>query len=211
MNIGIVLSGGVGARFGSKVPKQYLEIKGKEVIFYAIDALKKSSVDEIIVVARGEQAERLSKKYSVKTTQGGDTRNVSLKNALDYVKANYECEKIIILEAARPMVTPELVNSYLKKLDEYDAVVTGQRIVDSLGCINRHVVDRNEYYLIQAPEAFNFGMLYSNFKAESLITATNQQMPENAKLYVNFDFSANYKITYPQDIAYCEAMMNANE
>ena len=34
---------------------------------------------------------------------------------------------------------------------------------------------------------------------------------KNAKLYVNFDFSANYKITYPQDIAYCEAMMNANE
>lgn len=211
MNVGVVLSGGVGARFGGKTPKQYLKINGREVISYAIGALKGSSVDKIVVVAKGEQAERIEREYEVRTVQGGDTRNESLKNALNYVAESCDCDKIIILEAARPMVTSALVDEYMDKLDDYDAVITGQKIVDSLGCFDKHSVNRADYYLIQAPEAFRFDVLYKNFKADSPITATNQQMPEGSSLYINFDFQCNYKITYPQDIAYCEAMMNANE
>ena len=106
------------------------------------------------------------------------------------------------------MITTQIVDDYMTKLDEYDSVITGQRIVDSLGCFNAHTANRADYYLIQAPEAFKFDMLYANFKSDSPLTATNQQMPEDGKLYINFDFVNNHKITYFADLAYCEAMMH---
>ena len=208
MNIGIVLAGGVGSRFGSNVPKQYLTINGKEVIAYSIEALQNaSSIDKIIVVARGEQKTRLAEKYDgVITVEGGDSRNESLYNALSYIAENHTCENVIILEAARPMITAKIVDTYLEKLKEYDAAITGQKIVASLGCFHAHVVDRSEYYLIEAPEAFRFKLLYDHFDKNSKITATNQQLPEGSKLYINFDFTTNLKITYPMDLSYCEAL-----
>ena len=194
MNVGVVLAGGTGERFGGKTSKQYCLLDGKEVISFAINALKNSrSVDRVVVVA---------------IIEGGNSRNASLKNALDYIHASCRCDKVIILEAARPMITTQIVDDYMTKLDEYDSVITGQRIVDSLGCFNAHTANRADYYLIQAPEAFKFDMLYANFKSDSPLTATNQQMPEDGKLYINFDFVNNHKITYFADLAYCEAMMH---
>ncbi len=205
MNIGIVLAGGIGSRFGTKIPKQYQLICGKEVISYSIDALKGcEQIEKVIVVAAKEQIENLKTKYDVIFVEGGNSRNQSLYNGLNFIKENYPCSKVVILEAARPMITTQIVKDYIDKLDDNDAVITGQRITDSLGSLKFHVVNRDDYYLLQAPEAFNFTKLYDNFDKDSKITATCQQLPEDAKLYVNFDFEENYKITYHNDLAYCE-------
>lgn len=208
MNIGIILSGGIGNRFGGSIPKQYQTICGKEILSFSIDALKGSKlIDKIIITSQKQYIEKLSSCYDVTTIEGGDSRNKSLYNALQYIAKNYVCEKVIILEAARPMVTAEIVDDYLQRLDKADAVITGQKIVASLGCYYQHVVDREKYYLIEAPEAFRYPLLYENFDANSSITATNQQLPENAKIDINFSFLNNLKITYPQDIFYCEKIM----
>ena len=92
-NIGIILAGGVGKRFGKDKPKQYVEINGKELIAYSIDAFKKSRmIDEIIVVLNEEEflTKRIEKNYNVVCIKGGKTRNESFKNALDYIKNNYD-------------------------------------------------------------------------------------------------------------------------
>lgn len=213
MNIGVVLAGGSGERFGSKTPKQYLKIDGHEVIYYSIAALKKSRlIDKVLVVASDDQAERLSKTYDVEIVPNGSSRNLSLKSALTYIAYRYpECVKIIILEAARPMITARIVDEYLSLLDEYDSVITGQRIVDSLGCYKLDFVNRDDFYLIQAPESFVFPKLNESFDENSKITATNQQMPKDSKLFINFEFKNNFKITYPQDLHYCESFLRKYE
>lgn len=212
MNFAIILSGGVGTRFNSKKPKQYLKLNGKEVIAYTIDSLKNSeNIDEIIVVASEQYIQYIEKKYGVKAIEGGKTRNESLKNGLDYINSLNTCKNVIITEAARPMISVDIINFYLEKLNEYDAVTTGQKIVDSLGSFNAHSVNRDDYYLIQAPEAFNFKMLYDNFDKNSKITATNQQMPKDYKLYINFDFTDNLKITHSHDLNYCKILLKKRE
>ncbi len=209
MNFAIVLSGGVGTRFNSKIPKQYLKLNGKEVIAYTIDAFKGSKkIDGIVVVAAKEYIPHIEKKYGVKAIQGGVTRNESIKNGLDYVDSLKICEKVIIADSARPMITANVVDFYLEKLNEYDAVITGQKITDSIGNYTDHYLERNDYYLIQAPEAFNFKMLHSNFDKNSKITATNQQMPKGYNMYINFDFVDNIKITHSHDLNYCKALLN---
>lgn len=210
MNIGIVLAGGVGSRFGSSIPKQYQKINGKEVMFYSINALKNSKmVDAIIVTSQKQYIAPLQQQYGVTVIEGGDSRNKSLFNALTYIAQNHDCEKIIILEAARPMITSDIVDDYLRRLDHADAVITGQKIVASLGCYHMHTVNREDYYLIEAPEAFRFQKIYESFDPNSSITATNQQLPTDAVVDINFGFQNNLKITYFPDLMYCEKMMES--
>ena len=49
--VGIILSAGRGKRMGSDVPKQYMELQGKPILYYSIEAFEKSAVDSIIIVA----------------------------------------------------------------------------------------------------------------------------------------------------------------
>lgn len=211
MNVGLILSGGTGTRLGGQIPKQYMVLDRKEVISYSLEAMQKShSVEAIVIVAAEKYSADINEKYGVDVAIAGDTRNESLFNGLRYIADKYPfCEKIFINEAARPFITADLVDEYLNLLDEYDAAITTAHITDSLGKYDQHTTDRTEYYLIQAPEAFRFKLIFDNFKADSSLTATVQQLPPNSKIYKNFSFRNNIKITYTEDFAWAEDMMRS--
>lgn len=209
MNMALILSGGMGARFGGGRAKQYQQLAGKEIIAYTVDTLKNSvQIDTIIVTAANDYLTEITDKYGIQAILGGSTRNESLKNGLEYIYKEFpHCDKVFINEAARPLITTALVDEYIRLLDEYDAVITTQPITDSLGKEGEAITDRSEYYLIQAPEAFRFRLLYEHFKAESKITATVQQLPPQRKVYKFADFRNNIKITYPEDMFLAEQLM----
>lgn len=212
MNIAMILSGGVGKRLGGNLPKQYLTIKGKMIIQYVIEAIRKSAkIDRIVVVAHEPYAEMLKEKFDVEVCLGGAERNITLKNGLDYVHDKFDCKKIMIFDAVRPMVTAELVDDYMDKLDEYDIVLTAQKITDSLGCYDLHEVRRDRYYLLQSPEAYRFANLYKYFDSNSTLTEVAQQLPADMRTYLNFGFSDNLKITYKQDLFLAEQLLGLNE
>lgn len=211
MNIGIILAGGIGSRFKSKKPKQYMKLNGKEVIEYSVNAFKKSKEisDIICVVDKPTLSEgRIEKKYGIKCVLGGDTRNESLKNALDYINNIFgSVNKVFIHEAARPFIKAELIDKYLNLLEDFDAVVTAVEITDSLAKKNGENSDRSEYHLIQAPECFRFKSIYEDFKAESEITSTSHQLSKDRKINYFYDFGTNLKITYPNDLFLAEQIM----
>lgn len=68
MNIGVILAGGSGVRFGSRIPKQYQEINNKEVISYVIESFKRSTKTDIIIgVANNEYVDYIHKIYGITT------------------------------------------------------------------------------------------------------------------------------------------------
>ena len=211
MNIGIILAGGIGSRFGADKPKQYCKILGKEMILYSIDAFKNAKkIDDFIVVLDKEQFEKgeIASKYNVKTVLGGSSRNASFKNALDYIAKNYPaCEKIVENNAACPMITSEVLDKYMSFLDEYDYVETAFKITDALGAYDKRDCDREDFYLIQAPDAYRFKLLYKYFDSESPLCHPAQQLPKNTKGYQYFDYGANHKVTYPNDLEIVEILM----
>lgn len=209
MNICMILSSGMSARFKGGLPKQYTILNGAEVVSYCVRAMKQSKyTDAVVCVANKDMVQRLGKQYSMDTAVGGTTRNQSIYNGLVYIKEKYPlCSNLLICEAARPFVTADLIDEYFLGLKEYDGVVTAQYITDSLGNYQEAVTDRSQYYLIQAPEAFRFDLLYQHFKAGSSITATCQQLPAGVRIYHNFRFRHNLKITYPEDLVIAEALM----
>ncbi len=210
-NMGIILAGGIGTRFNGNMPKQYMKLNGKEVIAYSIDAFKKSKLlhDFICVVNEEEYLEKnIETKYNVKCIKGGKTRNESLYNAIIYINKYFpNCDKVLIHEAARPFIKSEIVDKYIKLLDKYDAVVTSLKITDSLGTIEGQPVDRNNYCLIQAPEAFHIKYLLEYFSPNSDITGTVHQLPNSVRVYYNYDFKFNLKITYPEDLFIAEQLI----
>lgn len=214
MNIVTILASGAGVRFGSNIPKQFHKINGKMVIEYVAEAiLEAEKVDRALIVTNVELNKNYLTSFShtenIDIINGGNTRNYSLFNALKFINDNYGCEKLIVCDAVRPMITSELIDSYLSLLDSNDAVVTAQKITDSLGCYDISPIHRDRYYLMQSPEGFNFPLLYSHFDPESKLTEVTQQLPKNSKIYLNFNFTNNFKLTYPADLKYLESLINA--
>ncbi len=210
-SIGIILAGGIGSRFGADKPKQYCTVLGKEMIWYSIDAFRRAEKidDFIVIVDEKEMASgRIRDIYGVTTVKGGSTRNESFKNALDYINGTWpDCEKIIENNAACPMITPELIDEFLTLLDEYDYVNTAYKITDALGSYKDRIADREDYYLIQAPDAYRFPLLYKHFDKNSPLCHPGHQLPMTATEYRYFDYNDNYKVTYPQDIMIVEYLM----
>lgn len=210
-SIGIILAGGIGSRFGADKPKQYCKILGKEMILYSIDAFKNAkSIDDFIVVLDKEQFEKgeIKERYGVKTVLGGSSRNGSFKNALDYIAKHFpDCEKIIENNAACPMITADVLDKYIGFLDEYDYVETAFKITDALGAYDKRDCDREDFYLIQAPDAYRFKLLYKYFDEKSPLCHPAQQLPKDTRGYQYFDYGANHKVTYPYDLEIVEILM----
>ncbi len=210
-NIGIVLAGGIGSRFGGNKPKQYYKIFDKEMIAYSIEAFRNAeSIDDFIVVLDENEMKngRIAAEYGVTTVQGGASRNGSWKNALEYIHTHFpDCEKVIENNAACPMITPELIDEFMSLLDEYDFVNTAYKITDALGSYKDRIADREDYYLIQAPDAYRFQLLYKYFDENSPLCHPAHQLPLETKEYRYFGYDDNYKVTYPEDIMIVEMLM----
>lgn len=214
-NIAIILAGGIGSRFEGDKPKQYYLINGKEMIEYSIEAFQKSSeIDEIVIVLdKDEFCEgRIKEKYNVHTVCGGKTRNESFGNALKYIKCKFpQCEKIIENNAACPLLKYKKVDEYLKLLDEYDYVHTTFKITDALGSFKDKSVNREDYYLIQSPDAYRFNLLYQYYASDSIITHPAQQLPVDSKGYNYFDYGTTFKVTYPEDLEIAKLLLERKE
>lgn len=213
-SIGIVLAGGIGHRFGGDKPKQYYLIHGKEMIAYSIELFRAAkTIDDFVVVLNSEEYEngRIAKRYGVRTVCGGKTRNHSFKNAMDYIAKEFpDCEKIIENNAACPLTMPETIDEYIAKLDEYDWVQTTIKITDALGSYKDRTVNREDYFLIQAPDAYRFKELRACFNPDHPNGHPAVQLPATAKGYNAFHDGPVFKVTHPNDIAIVEVLMERN-
>lgn len=210
-NIVILLAAGTGSRFGSEVHKQFYKIDGKEIISYSIEQLKKvSNMDKLLVVLEESEVNsgEIANRYDVETVAGGSSRAESFDNALKYIDEHYDsCVNVIFHEAARPLVKSEVFKKYFELLKEYDYVESCKKITDSLGSYIEGEFKREDFYLIQAPEAYRFRLLKDNFDVNSDIYFAAQQLPKDSKGYQYFDIQNNYKLTYQEDIGIIRYML----
>lgn len=206
MNIALILSGGVGRRFGNELPKQYNRINGKVVIDYVIEAcLSSEKTNKIIVVCDPsyvDQSDILPFRDDIDVVFNGKDRYDSLNNGLLYINEKYKCTNICIFDAVAPMVYPELIDMYFDKLNEYDCVITCQKITGELGNYNFDTLLRENYYITQSPESFKYKLLTDCFNPNFESTELANQLPKDSKRYLNFEFKQNVKITYAFDLEY---------
>ena len=163
-NIILVMSGGTGSRFGADCPKQYCLMDGRMIIDYVMDACRKSrDVDEIVIVASEQYVDFCQERYGVPTVQGGTSRPDSVANGIQFVHDNYDCEKLIITNAVCPLATSEQYNKYFSLIGKNDFVLTTWKLAPALHRFDGIRVDRDDFFNVMEPDAYNFKMLYTNF------------------------------------------------
>lgn len=207
MNVVMVMSGGVGNRFGTIVPKQYNLIAGKPVIDYVIEAVQDSrKTDQLIVVCdsewRGYSKHLSEEAYAL--AENGPTRLHSFQNGLNKIKELYPCENLVVVDAVAPLITGEIIDTFFDYLKDYDAVITAQRITGGLTDINSRPLDRDQFIVTQSPEGFKFDLLYDCFDVDFPYQETACMLPDTAKRFYYYDFPENLKLTYESDLKYAE-------
>lgn len=207
---GIILAGGVGSRMNCKVPKQYMIVEDKEIVSFSIDAFRLSVLGEdfVVVADSSEHRDYLIGKYGVKSILGGKTRNESFYNALQYIEQLGGCDAIFVNEAARPMIYPELVNTFLSKIGEAKCVYCTKTITDSLETAECGFADRECYRLVMSPEAYDFETIQKYFSPDSVTTFPGHDIPLDMMREQYTEYKNNIKITYNSDLLLFEFLLN---
>lgn len=217
----VVLAGGTGKRMNSDIPKQYLEINGKPILAYSLEAFQNSQVDSIVVVCKAGDEEYIQKefvdKYHInKVTAicvGGKERYNSVYNGL---KACGETDYVLIHDGARPYVSDSIIRRNMEEVVKFQAVVTAVvatdtiKIADDEGYVVSTPVRKN-CYAIQTPQTFEYDLIYEAYDKyiNALEAGEEIQVTDDAQvmeLYMKKRVKliegeyTNIKITNPSDI-----------
>ncbi len=178
----IILAAGSGKRMHSQVPKQYLMLSGKPVIFYAMQAFEASPlVDEMIVVAgkgdisymKTEIVERYGFQKVSAVTEGGAERYFSVWNALQVMaersgRMTGEAGYVLIHDGARPLVTEEIIEDTYRAAVEYGACCAAVPVKDTIKIADENgfaarTPERKTLFAVQTPQAFEEELILSAY------------------------------------------------
>src|SRR3954471_22456153 len=158
--VALVVAAGRGERLGSSGPKAFVMCGGRPMLEWSIDALK--AVPEIghVVVATPPGIEAPAGTTGV---FGGDERSHSVRAALHHTLAG---DPVLVHDAARPLVTPEIIRATLAGLDaEADAAIAATPVTDTIkkcgpdGATVSETLNRAELWAIQTPQVFRRAVL----------------------------------------------------
>lgn len=175
MNIALILAGGTGLRLGGEIPKQYLLVEGKPVISYCLHTCAvHSDIDAIQIVADKSWHEYICS-YMVEEcflkkwkgfSRPGATRQLSILNALEDARKYASAQDLIMIhDAARPLLTDSMIGRILSEAEGHDGVLPVLAMKDTVYASNdgkkvSSLLDRNQIFAGQAPEAFRLGKYY---------------------------------------------------
>ena len=207
MNCFIILAGGESKRFNSKTPKPYHLYKEKPLLLHSIDKAKNYNKFNKIVLVINKKHKNFIKKFKisgVKIIEGGKTRAESAYNGLKSIK-NYKIKKVMIHDAARPNFSLKLLDRLLKELKFNDCVIPAIKSVDSIKHkLSNNIInlERENIYLIQTPQAFNYKKLYKlqNNKSIEVTDDSNLFINAGKKIKIIKGETDNNKITIHSDI-----------
>ena len=222
MNIAIILSGGVGSRMGANIPKQYIEVEGKPIIWYCLKTFVENPRIDVVVIGRAEewaeyveeQVKSMETNKPVYYSLPGETRQYSIYHALlEIEKHGAEKEDIVIIhDAARPLVNDAIIESCLTGCREADGTLPVIPVKDTIyqstdGTCITSLLNRAELFAGQAPEAFVFEKylaLHRDMPREELLKINGStEIAYKGRLHVKLvrGDEMNFKITTPEDLS----------
>lgn len=223
MNTAIIVAAGSGKRFGTKTPKQFLEICGKPLIIHTLQRFQScAEIDEIILVLPSTETAKFLQivgKYGItklaKVVAGGETRAESVFKGLKSVRAA-TAEIVAVHDGARPLVEPEEIAACIKKAKESGAAILAASVTDTIKEIStdgtiRQTVERAKLRRALTPQCFRYEILKNAYETADLSeSATDESfLVEKSGVAVSIvEGSAdNIKITHKSDLILAEAIL----
>jgi len=217
-----VLAAGQGTRIGDPVPKQYIPLAGKPMMFHSIEAIAAvARVEHLLVVLSpldrhwGEQDWSALPDKVEAAFVGGSHRGESVLNALNHIEARAARDDwVLVHDAARPCIVTELVDQFLDEIgDDPVGGLLAMPLADTLKRAEEtlrveETVPRAGLWRAQTPQLFRYGLLRKGL--ERRVTATDEaeavesigQAPRLAQ-----GENSNIKVTFAEDLAIAEMIL----
>ena len=215
----IITAGGKGSRMGANIPKQYIKILDKPILFHTIDRIHNidSTYNLITVINNCDRSTfcRLKSQYipdiPVTVVTGGDTRFQSVKNAVFSIEDDEAL--VAIHDGVRPFITKKMLLDSFLCAEQKGNAVCAVRPMDSVrfSSDNKNSsVNRDNIFLIQTPQTFKLSCLKKAYNQEyNPLFTDDASVAESVCGHINLIEGSPYniKITLPSDIIIAEQFL----
>jgi 2-C-methyl-D-erythritol 4-phosphate cytidylyltransferase len=217
----VIVAGGSGSRMNSSLPKQFLLLSGKPVLYYTLSVFLKAYKDlQAILVLPKEYistGEKITQDFfndkQIQITSGGNTRFHSVQNGLKLVK---EESIVFVHDGVRCLVTESLIKSCYEAAMQFGSAIPAIPSKDSIRIINgqhSQTIDRTNIRLIQTPQTFQSNILLPAFETTYKPSFTDEATVVEAsgsKINLIEGEENNIKITKPIDIIIAEKILQSH-
>ena len=218
--IAIIAAGGSGSRMNATVPKQFLLLNNKPILYYTINTFFESYADiKIILVLQKEfidkgkeLAETFFHDKQIEIIAGGSTRFYSVQKGLQSIK---EEAIVFVHDGIRCLVNKELIHRCYEAALEFGSAIPVIDAKESLRILKDNgseALERSMIKIVQTPQVFKSSILLSAYKTDykdgftdeaSVIEATGQ------KIHLVKGDEHNIKITHPIDLIMAEEFLKS--
>ena len=227
----LIIAGGVGSRMGAEIPKQFVEVDGKPVLVYTLEAFERHAmVDAIeLVCIEGWQAaaREYAEKYGITKLKwivpGGATGQESIRNGVFGLEGKCSPDDIVVVhDGIRPLVDPAVLDDVIAKAKEFGNAVTSMPYNEQIFIVDEERPDTTVRYIpretlrrVATPQAYRFDLLdekyHEAFEKKIGIYGSAYANTMMVELGVRLHFAAgsdrNIKLTTPGDIEIFRAML----
>ncbi len=214
-----MVAAGRGRRFGDEIPKQYVPLAGRPLLFHGVAALARHPrIDRVrVVIGDGDRPlydRALAGLDLLEPVTGGESRQDSVRLGLESLEA-LAPDRVLIHDAARPALDAALVDRVLDALDDAPGAIPALPVTDSLKRVDADgriegAVERAGLWRAQTPQGFRFAeILAAHRRAAGLSLTDDAAVAEAAGLAVAVvpGSAANIKVTAPEDRPRAERLM----
>ena len=210
----IIPCAGVGTRLKTEKAKPFVDLGGQPLFMYA------TNIESIILVVHEEEKETFEKLIAsygfskpIKIVIGGDTRRDSVGNGLR--KADQDTQCIVVHDAARPLITPKLIDETVNECKEKLAVIVAVEASSTIKTVENGVVKetlkRSELWEVQTPQAFDREILEKAHGLPKDDEATDDAMLVEKAGYTVHILQGDYKnikVTTNEDLIVAQAFLD---
>ena len=216
----IIVAGGMGSRMKVNMPKQFLHLKNKPILFYTLDTFLKSfeELQIILVLPQDyiEAGQEIINEYfnqdRIKITVGGDTRFQSVKNGLQLIT---EDSIVFVHDGVRCLLSVDLIHRCYQSAVEFGSAIPVINSKDSVRLVleqGNEALERDRVKLVQTPQTFQSKILLPAFAVDYQDKFTDEATVVEAfgmKVHLVEGEEQNIKITQPIDLLLAEGIINA--
>ena len=217
----VIVAGGSGTRMGNSLPKQFMLLKDKPVLYYTLKAFLGAYDDmQVVLVLPVEYTDMGQEiidayfdKDRIRITAGGDSRFQSVKNGLELIK---EEAIIFVHDGVRCLVSPALIQRCYAAAMESGSAIPVLVSKDSVRLLEEEgseAIDRNKVLLVQTPQTFHSKILLPAYQIDYKDKFTDEATVVEAfglKVSLVEGEENNIKLTRPVDLLVAESLLTTH-